>query len=179
MRKNSTFMQKRKKEVKKIFKDKFSSNSLERCNNELFSAQSKIFNLCENISDSLNNEKKRSVLWKLYIPEEYGIFYEYELYLAAPCGCCKTLPYIRYDKNTSYSLVLDRFRFINYIDKKIRSSIDEYRNEYTIDLMFIFDEDSDFTYLKNYENLFKMDKDEVVKRFIDWYNKEVENCEDN
>lgn len=132
----------------------------------LYNAQEEIYELCKDISKSIGLERR--VCYNLYHADEYDIFYSTRLYLQAPCGCCKTLPYI-YPSNMED--MINKFEKIKRIDKRIRESIDELATMYDIDLLWILDSDSNYICNDDINNKFwEMSEDEIVEKYIKKYN---------
>lgn len=133
----------------------------------LYNAQEEIYELCKDISKAIGLERR--VCYNLYHADEYDIFYSTRLYLQAPCGCCKTLPYI-YPSNMED--MVSKFEKIKRIDKRIRESIDELSTMYDIDLLWILDSDSNYICNDDINNKFwEMSEDEIVEKYIKKYNK--------
>lgn len=134
------------------------------CNLE--NAQMDLIGICKEISDKLGLKNKIS--YKLYHEGEYDVIYVPRFYLKAPCGCCDTLPYVY---PTNIDDMVEKFKKIVYIDKKIREQIDEFSYMYTIDLLGIFNSDSNYVCNDEINNKFwNMDSDEIVQKFIDKWN---------
>lgn len=102
------------------------------CTGSLYSTQEKLYETCQEFKRLLGGEGAPNIGYELYHEDEFSVEYKLRFFIIAPCGCCKSLPYI-YPTNTEDMLV--KFRKVYEISKVIRQDIDEFGVQYTIDLL--------------------------------------------
>lgn len=139
-----------------------------------YQSQIELLDFCKELDSKLGLKNKIS--FKLYLEDEFSVLYEPRFYLKAPCGCCSTTPYV-YPSNIEE--MVEKFEKIIYIDDEIRKQIDELEVMYSLDLLNIFGNNSEYAGNEEIEEIFwKMDSDEIIELFAKRWNELLEEDEE-